>query len=135
MLRWRHADVIRPKKTIVVNPKIPTPLAWSVQSILFSYFIFAARRTLEEYLRRESPETWRVLEDPDVAFHYTAALQFGFSSKDEDVFERLTMPESLEILKGVAQAANYSAKLTLGRGTKEVLIEATRSNGRANCWH
>ena len=45
------------------------------------------------------------------------------------------MPESLEILKRAAQAANYSAKLTLGRGTKEVLIEATRSNGHANCWH
>jgi hypothetical protein len=85
----------------------------------------AARRRLEEYLRRESPETWRVLEDPDVGFAYTDALQFGFSQKDEDVFERLTMPDSLEILKGAAKAANYNVKLTLGRGTKEVLIEPT----------
>jgi len=53
------------------------------------------------------------------------ALQFGFSSEDEDVFERLIMPDSLAILKRAAQAANYNVKLTLGRGTKEVLIEAT----------
>ena len=85
----------------------------------------AARRTIEEYLKRESPETWRVLEDPDVAFHYTDALQFGFSSKDRGVFEWLTMPDSLAILKRAAQAANYNVRLTLGRGTKEVLIEAT----------
>ena len=85
----------------------------------------AARRAFEEYLKQASPEIWRVLEDPDVGFAYTDALQFGFFPKDEDVFERLTMPESLEILKRAAQAANYNVKLTLGRGTKEVLIEAT----------
>jgi len=84
-----------------------------------------ARRTFKEYLGQESPETLRVLEDPGVGFAYTDALQFMFSSQDEDVFERLTMPDSLEILKRAAQAANYNVRLTLGRGTKEILIEAT----------
>ncbi len=63
----------------------------------------------------------RVLEDPGVGFAYMPKeLVFSFLSDNEDVFERMTMAPSLEILKG---AARYNVKLRCGQ--KEVLIEAT----------
>jgi hypothetical protein len=84
----------------------------------------AARRALEEYVRRESPQTWRVLEDPEVGFsHMAEALVFHFLPSDRDVFETITLAPSLEILKRAAQAARYNVKLTCG--AQEVLIDAT----------
>ena len=83
----------------------------------------AAKRILEEYLRRASPEIWRVLEDPGVEFsHLPEALVFAFGSDDEDVFDRITMAQSLEILKGATRATGYKIKLKWG--SKEVLIDA-----------
>jgi hypothetical protein len=83
----------------------------------------AAKRTLEEYLRRASPEIWRVLEDPGVEVsHLPEALVFAFGSDDEDVFDRITMAPSLEILKGATRATGYKIKLKCG--SKEVLVDA-----------
>ena len=83
----------------------------------------AARRALEEHLRQASPETWRVLDDPEIGFSYMAeALVFSFPSDNEDVFKRMTMAPSLVILKGAARAARYNVKLRCGR--KEILVEA-----------
>ena len=83
----------------------------------------AAKRTLEEYLRRASPEIWRVLEDPGVELsQLPEALVFDFGSDDEDVFDRITMAPSLEILKGATRATGYKIKLKWG--SKEVLIDA-----------
>ena len=83
----------------------------------------AARRALEEYLRQASPETWRVLEDPGVGFaQMPEAIVFSFVSDDEDVFERITMARSLEILKGAARAARYNVKLRCG--SKEISVDA-----------
>jgi hypothetical protein len=83
----------------------------------------AARRALEEYLRQASPETWRVLEDPGVGFtQMPEAIVFSFVSDDEDVFERITMAKSLEILKGAARAARFNVRLRCG--SKEISVDA-----------
>jgi hypothetical protein len=84
----------------------------------------AARGALGEYLKQESPETWRVLEDPSIGFSYTPeALVFHFLSEYKDVFERISMAPSLEILKRAAKAAQHN--ITLKCGAEEILIEAS----------
>jgi hypothetical protein len=81
----------------------------------------AARRALEEHLRQASPETWRVLDDPEIGFSYMAeALVFSFPSDNEDVFKRMTMAPSLVILKGgsPSSAIQRQAEMRTERSTR-----------------
>jgi hypothetical protein len=66
----------------------------------------AALVAFKAHLARESPQTLRVLEDPNVGFAYTDALQFGFLSQDSDVFEQLTRAEAEILLLSRAVRAN-----------------------------
>lgn len=75
----------------------------------------AARRALEEYLKQASPGIWRMLEDPGVGFAYMQKeLVFSFLSDNEDVFERMRMAPSLEILKGAAPSSTIQRQAEMG---------------------
>jgi hypothetical protein len=85
--------------------------------------IVYAMRAFEEYFKQASPETWRVLKDSEIGLSFKPeALEYSFLPDDRDVFERMTMAPSIEILKGAARAGRYSVKLKCG--SEEVLIEA-----------
>jgi hypothetical protein len=89
---------------------------WNPNRVTEAYQIF------KEHLERESSETWRVLEDPEIGKAFTDALEFFFLSQHRDVFERITMAPSREILKKAARAARYDVKLSCGK-RDDVLID------------
>ena len=85
--------------------------------------IVCAMRAFEEYFKQASPETWRVLRDSEIGLSFKPdALEYSFLPDDRDVFERMTMAPSLEILRGAARAGQYNVKLKCG--SEEVVVEA-----------